>query len=1370
MPSRSVCFHQYPWFLAATGLLILFSLGSTSAQPHRIRFKRIGEAEGLSQAHVTHIVQDKEGFMWFGTKDGLNKYDGYKMTVYRHRADDSTSLLHNEIRYIFEDREKNLWVATRNGLQYRPPTSDGFVRVSLDQPGSANQALTKVKIIYQDKKGTLWLGAQSRGLARYDSASRSFTWYPFDTNDGVGDLDISALLEDRGGNLWVGTQKGLYLFDRHKHSFTNFSHLTGRPAGLGSDPILTLAQDKGGTLWVGTRDNGLYSYNEVTATLLQYQHRPGAPRNLGGNTIFSILVDRNNTVWIGTENFGLNFFDRKTNAFFHYLHEVNDPSSLSNNSVSSLYQDREGNIWLGVHRGGINFFDPTPPVFLTYQEEPFANALSSNIVSTFYEDKAGNIWVGTDGGGLNLFDRRKGTFTVYKNNPQDPASLSSNVILSILEDSRGNFWLGTWNGGINLFNRRTHQASHFKHDPKDSTSLSGNHIWGLLEDQAKNLWVNTFDKGLCRLDGQGRFTRLIRLPKGLNYNYVVSMYQTRDGNFWFGTYEGLDLYQPATGRFIHYKHQEKNKTSLSNDAINVVYQDKKGNLWVGTGKGLNLFHPATQTFTAFSEQDGLIGEEVRSILEDRKGHLWLGTNKGLSRFDPSTKTFKNFQNTNGLPSNEYSREACLLTRSGEMYFGGIYGFTVFHPDSLKTNTRVPTVYLTDLQIFNQSVPVGGPDSLLRQPLRNTRQLTLSYKHSVFSFEFVALTYTLPDKTQYAYKLEGFDKHWNYVGAQRKATYTNLDPGDYTLRVKAANSDGLWGPERQLSIFIRPPWLKTIWAKVLFLGLFFGVLALIRRLMLMREKLKADIRIGEMKVENIRQLEQLKTSFFTNVSHEFRTPLTLIVSPLEKLLTKELPPPELLHQQFVRMNRNANRLLRLINQLLDLSKIESGTLRPQIGLNDLTRHLESIVRSFEEMAEARQAQLIMSIDPALGKAWYDPDILEKILSNLLSNALKFVSAGGQVSVEAKLEEEGLQLWVTDSGTGISPKELPRIFDRFYQGESPKPTGTGVGLAFTKELVDLLKGKIRVASTPGVGSRFEITLPVRATDFPAEWLFAPTGESELFPRETGVVLPVNRSSENAPILLIAEDDPDLRRYLVKCFADSFTVIEASHGEQAWRLALRHSPDVMITDWMMPEMEGLELCKRLKNDERTSHIPLVMLTAKSSQASQFEGLAFGADDYIGKPFSAALLERRVQNLIDNRRRLREAFSQEVWLRPSDVKLTSLDEVFLQKATALVEAHIDDPHFDANHLEKNLNMSQMQLYRKLKNLTALSARDFIRYVRLQRAAQLLKNSQLTVSEIAYQVGFNDPGYFTRCFKKQFNQSPLSYAKEIGKEKDVPS
>ena len=1366
--------------------ILLYSYSSIFAQYQDFRFEHITTENGLSKASVTCILQDKQGFMWIGTFNGLNRYDGYEFTVYRYNQNDQHSISHNYISSMIQDHTGKLWIGTSDGLNSYNRSMDNFEHYRHN--GSDSSIIdNQIEVIFEDRENHLWIGTRNGGLELFNRENKSFTHHLYnkDNSSSLSSNFIQSIFEDNAGNLWIGQRNGSIdlLIDG---SNREFKHLYIDGKKLTNSAIMCFAESDDNTIWIGTQGDGLFRIryiNNKAEIINHYLENPNKEESLTGNFIYSLMIDQNGKLWIGTEDEGLNILDIKKEKFFYYKNDPLNFASINNNSIYAIYEDNLENIWLGTYAGGINLLSAGKAYLHSYSHVPGNNnSLSYNIVNGFWEDENQNIWIATGGKGIDLFERKNKNFVHFTNNKKD---IDSDVILCLYEDNKKNLWIGTWANGLYRYNLRTGKIEQFT---KQKNGLGSNNIFQILEGKKGELWLCTFWGGLTCFNVDKHSSVIYNTENsGLSDNDLRTIAKDHNGNFWIGSDVGLDFFNPKTKVFKSYQHQEKIKNSLSKGFVSYVMESSDSTLWIGTTGGLNKFNKKTNAFKHYYTQNGLPNDEIMCIIEDRDKNLWVSTNKGISRFDPISETFKNYDMSDGLQGNEFNTRSGIRTRDGEIVFGGNKGFNIFNPENLKDNPFIPPVVITDLKIFNKPVSIGGNDSPLKQNIVETKELTFSYKQSVFSFSFVALNYISPEKNQYAYMMEGFDKEWNYIGSNRTATYTNLDPGSYTFRVIASNNDGIWNEKgASLEITIEPPFWKTWWAYLIETAVFIMIVYFVLNYFISRQRLRNTLKMEHLELEKMYELDQMKSQFFTNISHEFHSPMTLILSPLEKLI-HSFPLEEKIKNSLILVQRNAKRLQRMTNQLKDLNKLETGDLKLSLSKGDIISFIKDITHSFYDYAKDHCIDLQFKAGQEQYIAWFDPDKLDKIIYNLLSNAFKFTPDEGRIFVAISIVDsrvnndatnekdkpsQYIKICVEDSGIGIPKDKLEHIFKRFYHTEDYKGLhyeGSGVGLAFVYELIRLYKGDIKVESAEGEGTTFTVLIPIDEHYLEENQLVSKFKITSTGNHSSRNYLPVNSTtgtdqvksknkSHEIPVILIVEDDKEIRNYIKQYFDDTYRVIEAENGHLGIKKAMQVIPDLVITDIKMDEADGITLCNKLKNDEKTSHIPIIMLTGYSSREYQIRGLSEGADVYLTKPFNIDILEAHMINLLDSRRKLHEKFSNEFVLGPNKIPVTDIDEKFLIKLTEAVEKHMSDTKFNADILSEKIGMSRMQLYRKLRGLTNQTVHEFIRNIRLKRAVQLLEQKRMSITEVAYAVGFNDLTYFARCFRKQYDKSPSEY------------
>jgi len=973
---------------------------------------------------------------------------------------------------------------------------------------------------------------------------------------------------------------------------------------------------------------------------------------------------------------------------------------------------------------------------------------------------------------LNRFDLKSGLFTSYKHDPENINSISNNWVFDINESQSGKsrvLWFST-NRGLNKIDLKTKRITSYYISNNDQVH---NSMSDLSEDKNGIIWIGTYSTYLYSFDPKTeQFTRHKSYGRPIN-----TLRTDLSGLLWIGSETGLYKFNTATKEETQYRHIEGDLKSISNNSVNSIFEDKNGILWIGTAGGLNKFDRSTETFTSFAEKDGLFNSKISAILEDGQGNLWLGTGKGISKFNPNSGTFRNFDATDGLHGDAFTG-ASYMNQQGEMFFGGRNGLTYFHPDSIKDNTCIPPIVLTDFQIFNKSIKPGN-NSPLKKQVSEVNEITLSYDQSIFSFEFAALDYHHPVKNKYAYKMDGVDPDWVHTDASRRfATYTQLDPGEYVFRVKGSNNDGIWNEEgTSIKVIITPPWWQTNLAYIVYIILGFSLIYSLRRYEINRQKLKHNLELEHVEAENLKEVDNMKSRFFANISHEFRTPLTLIFGPAKDILEKT-KDVEIKESAGI-IRRNANRLYGLVNQLLDLSKLEAGRMTLETSEQNIIPLLKGLVLSFLSLAERKKITLQFNTIEDNLNTYIDTEKVEKIITNLLSNAFKFTPEGGKVEVTIKLPSfpplpkgeltgGSVEINIRDTGIGIPTERLDKIFDRFYQvdgSHTREGEGTGIGLALTKELVELHKGRIKVESKEGEGTTFTVLLPLGKEHLKPEEIVEKEIEEEATKNvEQTELIPEteNRKEKRGidslldtdkPLLLIVEDNSDVRKYIISHLDEDYRIEEAIDGEDGYNKSIEQIPDLIVSDVMMPKMDGFEFCEKVKTDERTSHIPVILLTAKATSKDKIEGYETGADDYIMKPFDAAELKVRIKNLIEIRRKLQEKFSSDDYNIPKE--LNAMDEQFIKKVLRVINEHISEEEFSIEELGKEAAMNRWQRYKKIRALTGKSPSIFLRSVRLVKAKKMIKENKGTISEIAYSVGFSSPAYFSKCFSMEFGYPP---------------
>lgn len=1324
---------------------------------NNLSFDLFSQEHGLSNNQIHCVLQDRKGWLWIGTSQGVCRFDGYRFTVFKNDPEDTTSLKGNLVRVIFEDKKGRLWMGTeKGGLNLFDRDKENF-KHPFRSAESMQAKDISVIALQEDRQGNLWIGTDN-ALFRMDSENHLTRVTPSNIPDFSEYFRV--VRTDGKGRIWIGTNSGLYIF----HPENARVEKLPLPYTSTNEEIWEILPDEHGTILVGTYANGMYAIDEQSLAARQIIIDADNDRS---KTVRAILREPGGKYWIGTRG-GLYLFDLTRGVVARYFHDDREQKSLVNNSILGLSMDAKGNIWIGT-RQGLNLLIDERINILGYKSMQGDNRyLNNSEIYAFWLDRTREIWIGTENGGVNILDRKSGRFRYLVPEKNNPNSLSSNCIKAIAEDSDGNIWIGSYLGGLDLYNRKTGQFKHFKHDPSNSNSLSDNRVWSILVDSHHNIWIGT-TKGLDKYDpSTGGFIHNYNLINGQQVNWIK---EDKAQSLWIGAGD-LVIFNPRDQKIIRLE-----------ESARYMHEDEKGRYWLTTlSRGIALFSKEKGVIRYYNEKDGLANNQALAILEDNEHYLWISTTNGLSKFDPEKERFHNFSTKNGFQNDQFTYGAACKLPGGELLFGGISGFNIFDPAKIKSSDYFAPIVFTDLKVLNKSVQITNDGrGILNRSISETREIVLKYEQNSVELEFASFDYANIMGIQYAYFLEGFDHDWNEPSDKRLATYTNLNPGTYTFRVKTVSVDrqeSNVGPI--LRIIVQPPYWQTWWFRTMIfltiLALFYWLITFLQN----REKLKHNLVFEKIKAKKLHELDMMKLRFYTNISHEIRTPLTLILGPLEKLRNNAIPSSEIPGHLEV-MHRNANQLNQLINQLLDFRKMESGNLKLALKRGDLVSFLSGIVSSFAKFAEEKEIDLKFNSLKKEIVTNFDEEKMAKIMNNLLSNAFKFTTKGGKIIVNVSLvfdseEQENLgnhpekrvvEITVKDTGIGIEESNLEKIFGRFFQVDQfSTQTGTGIGLALTKELVKLHNGKIFVTSKPGKSSKFTIHLPYEDGKSPG---LQEGGPAEVTAKpEDPVTITEEGSNEvditGRKIMLLVDDNADVRYFIKSHFSSSFQIMEAKDGVEGWQLALKAIPNIIISDVMMPDMDGFEFCRKIRKDERTSHIPILLLTALGSREHEIEGLSQGADDYITKPFDLVVLQTKVENILSVRQSLKQKYSGEVFLQPSNIILTSPDERFLQKAIGVVEAHIADPDLDIDRFATEIGVSRMQLYRKLNALTEMTVKEFIRDIRLKRAAQLLVQKKMNVSEIAYAVGFKDLSHFRKCFRQEFGMSASEYAdKHLG-------
>jgi len=1408
--------------------IILFPL-LLIANSDDIQFDYISVEDGLSSSYAKRIIQDSSGFMWIGTGNGLNKYDGYNFKIFEHIPYDSSTISDNIINALSFDKFGYLWIGTETGgINRFDPRTDSVIHFKNIPDNNSSLSSNCILSICNDSQDNIWIGTSGRGLNLLadisnlnNKASIKFKHFVHETDNlnSIAGNTIRCIFEDSKKRIWIGTDNGISkieMDDKKQIKIKNYLHNKSDPNSISNNDIRSICEDINGDLWVGTYGGGVNKFNTDTEKFYHFIYKYEDHSSLSTNKVSKIMIDKinPNILWIGTYSSGINRLNINTGEIKRFEATGNDYFLHLKNYVLDIFQDKSGLIWIAGYIGGVYKFDPYRNKFFKYQ--PGLGKGKVDIIWDIYINPNSEdiVWLASAGGGLLKFDKNSNRFTRYLTDLNHPNYIKRNQILcihgqpKINDPSKTILWLGYAGGGLIKFDSETNNFKFYIDDQNHILSKINYRIRSIYSDPLlKNItWFGTFWGGIFKYDRKKSTFKQYTFQEGnhqsLGHPNVHDILRDSNNELWICTLgSGLNKMNEEDETFVHYKHNPDDPTSINYNRVNIIFESKAGELWIGTREGLNKLDRRNNSFIHFTEKDGLSGHVIRGILEDRNNNLWVSTNNGLTVFNPKGKgkiSFKNFDEGDGLHGKEFINKAYFKDKKGKMYFGGIKGFTVFDPTEIKNNTFIPNVLLTNLLINNKTI-TPGKDPPLEKLISYTRNIKLEYYQNNLTFEFAALDYLNSSKNKYAYKLDGVNSDWIYTDASnRLANYTQLNPGEYIFRVKGSNNDGIWNENgSSINITILPPWWRTNWAYSFYAIMIILIIGAIWYMQLRRIRLKHQYEIEHMQAEKLVEMDQVKSRFFANISHEFRTPLTLILEPLQTVITKVKDIK--IKNELKLVNRNATRLKRLVNQLLDISRLEAGKMELKVQKMDVITILRKIVLSFASLAERKQIKLKFQSHYKSLTIYIDLDKIDKIFNNLLSNALKFTGEGGKVLVKVSNDtyynhEENeqslknnskkevykyLKISASNTGFGIPSDQIDKIFDRFYQVNNlniDEEPGTGIGLALTKELVELHHGKIEVKCRgKGIQSStiFTVYLPLGSEQY-TENEIGSTPMSKVkarenmhtdeilesdAPFESSVIEGTKPDKNSLPWVLLIEDNADMRTYIFDNLINEYNVLLAKNGQKGCEIAKKKIPGLIISDVMMPIMDGYEVCKTIKSDIISSHIPVILLTARADIKDKLVGLELGADDYIPKPFSMEELKSRIRNLIEQRQKLRDRYSKEALFGINNLSFNQTDEKFLENIIEKIDQNIDNPIFTVQKLSDEIGINRMSLNQKLKALTGQTAHNFIRLHRLKKAAILLNQKTINVTEVVYAVGYRSLSHFTKAFQKQFDTIPSKYS-----------
>lgn len=1327
--------------------LVLIAFGSCHLfSQSQITFRQLSITNGLSQNSAISVSQDSTGYLWIATQDGLNRYDGRSFTTFPYTFVDITKPDYSNLGKVYTDRQGGVWIIPMDRtLRKFKPTTQIFEPIP---------EIDDASTVFQDEKLNYWVGTYENGLFRVKQNLNGGIGHKVEQVLSSEDLNTTVfnIIQYTDGKLLLTTEEKIIVFDptTYRSEYVKPTTLYGETIAVNFSDIVL---DKTGREWIGTYGDGLY-FGKIGGIGLRrisdLDFTDPLPQNLN---IIDLHIDAGGRLWVATYGRGLYMINFEKEKILHFGTEKHNPQALHYDDVLCIYEDYSGTIWFGTDGAGLSYYDEYLEKFNSFTNYQTPERISIDVVRAITVDKGGDIWVGTSGKGLTQYQPEFNSWRTFMVETGDENTISSNRIMALHVDTEGDLWIGTQGGGLNIMNNDG-QFTNFS--SASEPSLSANTIWAIYKDRKHRYWLATREQGLIQFDKKkGEILSYKYSPddsNGLPSNNIRAITEDDNGNLWMATdADGIVHLNSKTNKFVrHVNDSETN--SLSNNSLKTLYFAPNGILWIGTnGSGLDAFDTKLQKFYNYNVKHGLANNVIYAILPDSQENLWLSSNKGITKFTPGDNwqlrpQIINYTNYDGLAT-EFNTGASYKHTNGTLYFGGLDGFYWFMPDQIRENDILPKTTITGLDVLNRPYP-----------FHQNRELR--HNQNTLSFSFSSMQYSLPEKNQYQYKLLNYDKDWVYSGNTNFARYTQLPPGDYEFLVKSSNYDGVWNERPATFNFsIAPPWYLSIWAKmaysILIVGLIFGVFWYLK----WRWKVKVDLQRKEEETQRLKKLHDFKSKLYTDISHEFRTPLTLISAPIDKKMTEG----KLSHDDFVSFSmikRNTQRLIALVDQLLHLAKLEKGKLKLKIDKGNLRLFLGMIATSFEYKAQQRDITYTITIEN-LDIAWFDEDALEKIVTNLLSNAFKYGSKGGMCHFKAMRSESDVIISVKNTVATQADIVIDKVFTRFYQQDA-YVEGAGIGLSLVKELVQLYNGQTSVSMENDNLIHFQIRLPVEKEafgkgDFSEKY-------SEVIDKVSNTVARGYESSTASakdgarPILLIVEDQKEVREFLRSVWLTKYEVHEANNGQEGIEKALEIVPDLVVSDVRMPICDGIELCNKLKTDERTSHIPIILLTAGISEENELRGLRSGADDFITKPFKLSILETRVANFIATRKRLRSRYSQEMVLEAKDIAITPTDEIFLNRIQGVLDEHLSDSGFNAAAFGERIGMSRMQLHRKLQAYTGLSTTEFIRSQRLKQAAQILRTSDITINEVAYTVGFNTPSYFIKCFKETYKKTPSEY------------
>lgn len=1295
-------------------------------------FSKIKDRNGELQTNIKAIIQDHWGFMWFGTKNKLNRYDGINIKTF-DCYDKLKKKRNNNISTLFEDEKQHLWVGTDKGIFIFNPSSESFSFFD-DSTATGIKIEEWIADIQAGTDDNIWIVVPNQGLFRYHTINRTLHFYELGISPTPNHGNPQSILIEKNGKVWIGTNgNGLFLYDKHSDSFTQFLG-NQHDDTLEGEHIFTMC-DYGDEIIIGIHEGKLQKFNKLKNTLENFD----IPEIQ--NKIIRHIVRFDNDIWAGTES-GLFVINEINRTLIHLEKDPIRPYALSDNRIEKIYKDRENGIWIATNAGGVNYLPQRAIQFEQFIPLYDQKSISSSQIRELRESPAGNIWIATEDAGVNIFNPATKEFRQIRNftNPEFPV-----LGIHIRKDEA---WIGHFKNGLDIIEIPSLEKKHYS---GKQLGLNESSVSAILEDRHGNTWIGNMWGMFFAPEGSKNFKNI----EEFGLNLIFDIFEDSDGFIWAATIgNGAYMYNPKTKETLHFPHNENDSLSISSNSVSSITEDSKGNLWFSTDRGgICKYNKTSQVFDSFSTQHGLPDDVSYKILEDKNGYLWFGTNKGLVKFHPNSKNIRVFTTNDGLIGDQFGYKSALKTTSGQFYFGGFNGLISFNPEEYTENKSIPPVFITGLKIHNKDMNVESANSPLKQSIIHTQKIQLTHDQSNLSFEFIALSYNAPSANKYAYMMEGIDYDWIYPTDNHSASYIKLPPGKYSFKVKGSNNDGIWNNQTtEIEIEILPPWWHSSIAYFIYMLLF----CIMAYLLLMGYKRKIKRQQHEklriLQSEKEKEIYNAKLDFFTEIAHEIRTPLTLINGPLEKLLALK-DKDTVVRKNLEIIDRNTSQLLNLINRLLDFRKIQSSDKVLKFSVSDISEILKELVLQFDSMIKDKNKSVKLTLPDEAILASVDKNELHTILNNLMVNAIKY--ADQYIEIELKSCPGYFIIIIKNDGELIPKQFHQKIFEPFYRiNKKNLQAGSGVGLSLVQSLVKLHGGDIHLETDTGFNS-FIMQLPINQNNS-ADSLKSINKDTDFVCNND-----LHKTHQTLKTILVVDDHAEMLSFISDLLSDHFMVEKANSGLEALELLKTKPVELILTDVMMPEMDGVELCTQLKSDIAFSHIPVVLLTAKNDLPGKIRGLEAGAEAYVEKPFSPDFLIAQLNSILENRNREREAFMKKPFIPLKQLSISKSDEQFMDNIIKTINDNIADPEFNIDQLVDSVFMSRSNMHRKIKTITGLAPNEFVRLIRLKKAAEIISKGEYQINEVGYLVGINSPSYFTKLFHKQFGITPKEFEKK---------